>query len=164
MSACAKQGRPDREVSTGSGNYIKTVSSALAGPCQVQAHPVAAQSWCQQLVQTTPVLGHGTDGGAWVQQQLPGGLSSSAVSGQRCAHAGLGEWAACLTPSSLTKACNEQHGSILVHVKKLMRVQKGNHCICICGLHSASLPCRLNVLPKSGVLLLSPVGTSPRGR
>ena len=90
--------------------------------------------------------------------------SLSAVQGQRCAHAGPGEWAACVTPSLLTKACNEEHSSILVQVEKLMRVQKGNHCICTCGLRAACLPRRLNMLPKNAVLLLSPVGTSPGGR
>jgi len=81
MSACTSQGRSDHEVSMGSGSYTKTERSALARPCQVQAHPVAAQSRCQQLVQTPSAQGHGTDGGAWEQQQLPGGLSSSAVRG-----------------------------------------------------------------------------------
>lgn len=93
-----------------------------------------------------------------------GGSSLPAGQGQRCAHAGLGEGAACVTPSLLTKARNEEHSSILVQVKKLMGVQKGNHCICTCGLRAACLPRRLNMLPKNAFLLLSPVGTSPGGR
>lgn len=119
-----------------------------------------------------PAVGANPISGSWDRRQglsaaaaaAWGGSSLSAVQGQRCAHAGLGERAACETPSLLTKACNEEHSSILVQVKKLMGVQKGNHCICRSGLHAACLPRRLNMLLKNAVLLLSPVGTSPGGR
>lgn len=65
----------------------------------------AAQSWCQRLVQTPLALGDGTGSGARVPQQLPGGVHHQLCEGSDA-------------PSSPTKACNEQHSSLTVHVKK----------------------------------------------